>query len=421
MSQQERQQKRALRWRIYSALLLLAVVAAGGAWWASAIQAAPLYLVVSGDTAGWITPCGCASNQSGGLARRGHHVETLRQRGQVIVADAGGAPGGTSAYHRVKFEAILQGELDMGLDAHNLGGPEAALGADYLREVAQRLRVPFLSANLRDKQGQPVAEGVRMITRGGKRVALVGVLSRRHAVAGVQIDDPREAVLQTIAGLRDQYDTLVVLAYLPEDELRQLAAELPEADAMIGGPTGQSIAPRQTGQALLAAATNKGKFVVELALTASQPRHSWTGQVVEMGPTLAHSPAQETNLRRYLAELDRRQFSAQESGLAPSTTSMPADFRLAGNQACIACHSQDCSHWDGTKHAHAWQTLLDKGFHVDSYCQQCHTTGFGMPGGFQSIARSTRLMGVGCESCHGPSAAHASNPRLRTPFLAKDQ
>src|ERR1700745_4371010 len=31
----------------------------------------PLVLVVSGDTAGWIVPCGCTSNQSGGLLRRG--------------------------------------------------------------------------------------------------------------------------------------------------------------------------------------------------------------------------------------------------------------------------------------------------------------------------------------------------------------
>ena len=38
----------------------------------------------------------------------------------------------------------------MGLAAHNLGGPEAALGADYLRRVGAKLDVPFVSANLRD-------------------------------------------------------------------------------------------------------------------------------------------------------------------------------------------------------------------------------------------------------------------------------
>ena len=78
-------------------------------------------LVVSGDTAGWITPCGCASNQSGGLLRRGTYLANLGKTADVILADAGGAAGGTSDYHKVKFEAILAGERRMGLAAHNIG------------------------------------------------------------------------------------------------------------------------------------------------------------------------------------------------------------------------------------------------------------------------------------------------------------
>src|SRR5262245_59347665 len=82
---------------------------AAGAWWfwrpaPLTNSARPLTLLVSGDTAGWIVPCGCASNQSGGLLRRGSHVESLRGRADLIYADAGGAPGGSSEYHRVKFE-----------------------------------------------------------------------------------------------------------------------------------------------------------------------------------------------------------------------------------------------------------------------------------------------------------------------------
>src|SRR5687767_8118309 len=72
-----------------------------------------LTMIVSADTAGWITPCGCASNQSGGMPRRGSYVAAARGRGDVLYADAGGAAGGTSNYHRVKFEAILASEKKM--------------------------------------------------------------------------------------------------------------------------------------------------------------------------------------------------------------------------------------------------------------------------------------------------------------------
>ena len=46
----------------------------------------------------------------------------------------------------------------------------------------------------------------------------------------------------------------------------------------------------------------------------------------------------------------------------------------------------------------------------------------GMPGGFISLSQSAQnFAGVGCENCHGPSAAHVANPKTRTPFAAADQ
>ncbi|MGA2257657.1 MAG: hypothetical protein ABSG53_23600, partial [Thermoguttaceae bacterium] len=64
-----------------------------------------LTVVVSGDTAGWIVPCGCTSNQSGGLPRRATYLAELARGSELLVADVGGAPGGKSTYDRLKFEA----------------------------------------------------------------------------------------------------------------------------------------------------------------------------------------------------------------------------------------------------------------------------------------------------------------------------
>ena len=76
-------------------------------------------LVVSGDTEGWITPCGCTINQSGGMPRRASYINALRARGkEVLYADAGGAAMGTSDYQKLRFEAILQGEQQLAITAH---------------------------------------------------------------------------------------------------------------------------------------------------------------------------------------------------------------------------------------------------------------------------------------------------------------
>ena len=159
----------------------------------------PLIVLVAGDTSGWIVPCGCTSNQSGGLLRRGTYVERLQRDADVVVADVGGAPSDVSPYNRARFEAILQGEKLMGLAAHNIGLGEARLGADYLRDVLSRLDIPFVAANLRDATGHSVAPPLRIVNRGGRRLAFVGVLSDRYRITGMTIEPPRQAILDALA------------------------------------------------------------------------------------------------------------------------------------------------------------------------------------------------------------------------------
>jgi len=378
-------------------------------------------IVISGDTAGWIVPCGCTSNQSGGLLRRGTIVTELAEQGKTVVADAGGAASGTAPYQRAKFEAILQGELAMGLAAHNLGHSEVELGPEYLHSNAKKWQVPFVSANARDKQGELVAQSHRLVTAGGVRLAFIGVLSPQYATEEIQIDPPQAAILSVVDSLSGQYDYLIVLAYLPEAELRSLAESLPEADAVVGGPTGQSIAPQRIGNRLLTSATKKGKFVAHLKKPAAV-NEPWSGEVIEVSQKFHDDSSQRQNLKAFYDFLLERDFAAEETGLVPPLPAgIPAEYRIAGSESCRACHQQDCQLWEQSAHSHAWETLVKQQSQMDSDCQRCHTTGFGLPGGFVSIGRSLNRVNVGCESCHGPSQAHVQNPgSAHTPFVARD-
>ena len=381
----------------------------------------PLVLVVSGDTQGWIVPCGCASNQSGGLPRRGAYLEQLRRDATTIVVDVGGAVQGTSAYDRVKFEAILRGEVAMGLAAHNVGAAEAALGVDYLRQVAGRLDVPLISANVLDADSRPVAEPLRIVQAAGRRIALVGVLDPKYAGADMRVTSPRQAVLDALQAAAGRYDSVVVLAYLPDDRLRQLADTLPEADVIVGGPTGQPIAPVSVGPTLLASATRQGKFLARFDAPAAGSAGPWTGRIVELGDEFADDARQVANLKRFYTELARRDLTPEDTAWAnPLGTDVPEGYRIAGADRCRECHRHDeCRLWDDSPHAHAWESLQAKGAQVDPECQRCHTTGYGLPGGFTSTRRSPALAAVGCESCHGPSQGHADNEETHTPHFAR--
>jgi hypothetical protein len=397
----------------------------GGGSVAGASVAAAVTLIVSGDTAGWIVPCGCTSNQSGGLPRRGTYVAECRKNGPAIVADAGGAPGGKSPYQRLRFEAILDGEIAMGVAAHNIGRPELSLGLDYLRAVARDKKLPVISANLRDAQHRPIFDACRIVESGGIRVALIGVLepvNRGEGAVEWSAGDPRKAVLETLASIQGKFDRAVVLAHVNENDLRDLAAALPEVDAVIGGPTGQSLAPLRIGPTLVASATNKGKFLVSLSLPAGNWAAAVTAEVAEMSADFPDDEAQEANVLRFRRDLGRRDFEAFETGFAPEIPAKAtAGYRIAGNESCRTCHVAAFGTWHGSGHAQAWETLVAEGTQVDPFCQHCHATGYGLPGGFLSLGKSPDRVAVGCESCHGPALAHVEMPAMRTPFSARDQ
>jgi len=118
-----------------------------------------------------------------------------------------------------------------------------------------------------------------------------------------------------------------------------------------------------------------------------------------------------------LGQRDFTQDEARPAGKLPSQA--PQGDRIAGTPGCGKCHGEDTVDWKRSKHARAWESLVSRGTHVDPDCQQCHATGYGLPGGFVSVRRSPDRTGVGCEDCHGTSQRHAADPKVRTPWFGR--
>lgn len=88
-----------------------------------------------------------------------------------------------------------------------------------------------------------------------------------------------------------------------------------------------------------------------------------------------------------------------------------------GAKKCKACHLKQYTSWSATKMSASFDLLKPgvradakkkarqdpaKDYTHDAACLPCHTTGYGKPGGFKSIEETPDLVGVQCESCHGP-------------------
>jgi peroxiredoxin len=112
---------------------------------------------------------------------------------------------------------------------------------------------------------------------------------------------------------------------------------------------------------------------------------------------LASLPAEQRQKR--LAELRK-----------PRAALLPTSAAHVGSQACRSCHAAEHERWAASPHAKAFETLAAKGKAGDNACRTCHTTGYGK-GGFPEggdPAKHADLLGVGCESCHGPGGDHAA-------------
>ncbi|MDP2961994.1 MAG: cytochrome c family protein [Sulfurimicrobium sp.] len=92
-------------------------------------------------------------------------------------------------------------------------------------------------------------------------------------------------------------------------------------------------------------------------------------------------------------------------------------YQYVGNTKCRMCHRE---FFVGRKHdAHDFAlksiTKLPSG--NNPRCLICHSTGYGVPGGFISFEKTPRLSDVQCEGCHGPGSVHVAN-RDKGGFLA---
>ena len=135
------------------------------------------------------------------------------------------------------------------------------------------------------------------------------------------------------------------------------------------------------------------------------PDHSLRFVFGERLPMVSHAAnARFANLdvaerRALLERRDKRERQLFDRG----------DF--VGSQACAECHQSEHVLWTKSAHASAFATLREKSQHENTDCQRCHTTGYDQDGGFPHGGDA--LLGVGCESCHGPGGNHVADGARR--------
>jgi hypothetical protein len=84
-----------------------------------------------------------------------------------------------------------------------------------------------------------------------------------------------------------------------------------------------------------------------------------------------------------------------------------------GSAACRGCHETEYENFHSfAKKAHSFESIRQMRSRLTPAefrgCLECHTTGYGRPGGFRSEAETPDLRNAGCEVCHGPGSRHVA-------------
>jgi 2',3'-cyclic-nucleotide 2'-phosphodiesterase (5'-nucleotidase family) len=127
---------------------------------------ASLTVIYTSNTLGEVESCGCPeAGDAGGLARRSFYINPVRKEAKNLLILDGGDALVLSFFDREserekarrRAGVVLKIYEKLGYDALNIGDTDLGLGVEYLKTLQKKSKIPFLSANLKEKKtGKPI-------------------------------------------------------------------------------------------------------------------------------------------------------------------------------------------------------------------------------------------------------------------------
>lgn len=413
-----------------------------------------LVLFVSGRQHGYIEPCGCAGldQMKGGLLRRHAVLNQMVDAGwPVLRLDMG------DQVHRIGSQAQLKLESTynalrgvMNYDAIGMGPGELALDPFPVYSIllntspGEEVPSPFVSANAAIYADRDQIPTYKVIERNGYKVGVTSVISLDFFKGIKNLDDPENDLVVTdpVKSLEEvvpqmveeKCDVNILLAYVPEEESRELAKRFPQFNFVVnegveGEPEGTldylKVGERNVGIMQMG---YKSMFAGAIAIYADKDQPV-RYQKIPLDHRFQDTEEMKAIFKSYQNALKKKGLLE----LAGPPVEHPSGNQYVGSATCAECHEDEYDIWkNGTKkwqdehpgepgpHARATADLVEPGERTwvtrqyDPECLSCHVTGwnpqqyFAYKTGYWDFEKDQHLHGSGCENCHGPASRHVA-------------
>jgi hypothetical protein len=396
-------------------------------------------LLLSGQSNGFLQPCGCSEPQKGGYERRYNFVQTLKARGwPVVAADLGDVIAHDGPQKLLKYQVAMTAMKLIGYTAVGVGLREIEASVyDVVGQYALNDPVPALvAANLHEKPptGCILPSAISNGSQAGPKVAFVGLIGKSVVPQvkdpSITFDPNNATVLKgLVQKLQVQKPELLVLLFHGTlAEAKACATMFPEFRIIVCSSEDEEppSTPDQVGDTLIVRLGHKSRYVgvVGVNRTGQQNRPlDLRYQLVALNPEFDTPLAQQQNhpiiklMESYAEEVKKGNYLAKYAQRPhPLQVQFPG-AEYVGTGTCKECHESEYKVWKNSKHSVAYATLEKAPKHplaqFDGECVACHTVGFGYKTGYTDEVRTKHLRNVGCEDCHGPGSLHVDDVKTK--------
>ena len=354
-------------------------------------------IIYSGSSNGVLESCQCPGNLYGGLVNRLAAIDSLRKiYPEAIVIDLGDFL--PALPDSLKSRYIVKAMDEFAFDAIGVGDQEFVQGKDFIIDSD----LPLISLCLTEPvNGKHLFITGRTMERQGNLVWLTSLIKPElfrfypDSIANsIKVSDP-ETTLKEYRLLSSFIpDLTIVLSHMGYDNDINFLKQNPDIDVLFSGHSQVLLnTPEKHGETILAAPGKNGEDLGVLHLKISG-KGKISGFTHEMIPLKAEIVGESIIIRQLINEYneDLREELRRKA--------IAGGRKFKGTSFCAECHQEEYEDWKKSVHAGAYETIHELGKYEESNCIDCHTTGFGYPGGFDNIETTPDMAGVGCEECH---------------------
>jgi 2',3'-cyclic-nucleotide 2'-phosphodiesterase (5'-nucleotidase family) len=343
------------------------------------------------------------------------------------MVDAGDVFGTRNKNEQYQSTFLAEMSSEFGYDAIGLGERDLNYGLPFLMEMMEKFSLPFTNANVRDgRTGELILPEYLVVERSGIKYGIVSVLDPRHRIISMTADDqpfevgdPVATLRELLPRMREEVDTVVLLAHLGEQNAGELIKEVNGIDICVVGHTSRNInTERIINDTAVFAAAFEGRYIGRANLFVDDG----DGRVmaIDVGVTALDDKIQ--NDEEMLARVDQYkvdllEFKTAKRAAYPRTMGSDKE-KFLGDRACMACHEDAWKVYMDSGHRSAFATIRNKGQSFEPECLSCHTTGFQHKNGYADAPPFNKLSNVQCEACHGYGTEHSRDGKWSA--MAKD-